>query len=112
LYLCAAQQMCMTLREYQGACACGREGQGTDVAGLRSAGCMLQGYQMQADIIAELSGGIDGSLGSPHAHDPAAGGIADSRVASEARSSSNLPQLGSGQAMGQPSSSNRDELQR
>lgn len=67
---------------------------------------------MQADIIAELNGGIDGPLGSPHAHDPAAGGIADSRAASEARSSGNLLQLGSGQAVGQPSSSNRDELQR
>ena len=67
---------------------------------------------MQADIIAELNGGMDGSLGSPHAHDPASGGIFDNRVASEARSSSNLRQLGSGQAVGQPSSSNRDELQR
>ena len=67
---------------------------------------------MQADIIAELNGGIDGSLGSPHQHDPAAGGIADSRVASEARSSGNLPQPSSGVAAGQPSSAGRDELQR
>jgi hypothetical protein len=112
LYLFVAQHICVTLRTIKELVHVGKRRAGTDVAGRRLAFCVLQGYQMQADIIAELNGGIDGSLGSPHAHDSAAGGIADSRVASEARSSGSLPQLGSGVAVGQLSSTNRDELQR